>query len=214
MNNTAETASPWQAILLVGPTGSGKTPLGEILEKRGLWDTKCLHFDFGETLRNSVVRQNTPLNREEISAVRALLRANALLNDEQFPIAAKLMQDFLTRRQARYYDLLVLNGLPRHTGQARDMDGYVKMLAVVNLQCSPYVVKDRIKKNTGGDRRRRVDDSILEVEKKLRIYNEQNDPLVAFYRAKKTPVICIEVERESSARDMLAFLEENKPEIV
>jgi adenylate kinase len=212
MNNTADNSAPWQAILLVGPTGSGKTPLGEILEKRGLWDTKCLHFDFGETLRNSVVRQNTPLNREEISTVRTLLRANALLNDQQFPIAARLLQDFLTRRQAGHYDLLVLNGLPRHTGQARDMDGSINMLAVINLRCSPYVVKDRIKKNSGGDRRRRVDDTIMEVEKKLRIYNQENDPLIAFYQAKNTPVICIEVESETSARDMLAFLDEHKPQ--
>ena len=39
------------ALLLIGPTGSGKTPLGELLERSGLWGRPCRHFDFGERMR-------------------------------------------------------------------------------------------------------------------------------------------------------------------
>ncbi len=40
-----------KAILLLGPTGSGKTPLGQALEKKGLAGRRCVHFDFGANLR-------------------------------------------------------------------------------------------------------------------------------------------------------------------
>jgi adenylate kinase family enzyme len=39
------------AVLIVGPTGSGKTPLGEFLQQTGLWEKRCFHFDFGKALR-------------------------------------------------------------------------------------------------------------------------------------------------------------------
>ena len=39
-------------ILLLGPTGSGKTPLGDRLQIRDLWGRRCHHFDFGVRLRD------------------------------------------------------------------------------------------------------------------------------------------------------------------
>ncbi|MCX7427258.1 MAG: hypothetical protein NTW96_16720 [Planctomycetia bacterium] len=42
------------AMLLLGPTGSGKTPLGDLLERRGLGGRRCVHFDFGAHLRRIV----------------------------------------------------------------------------------------------------------------------------------------------------------------
>ena len=35
-------ASPYRAIILLGPTGSGKTPLGETLAARGVIDLKVI----------------------------------------------------------------------------------------------------------------------------------------------------------------------------
>ena len=48
-----------RAIVLLGPTGSGKTPLGDLIERCGLWGAPCLHFDFGACLR-SIVEQDRP----------------------------------------------------------------------------------------------------------------------------------------------------------
>ncbi len=36
-----------EAILFLGPTGSGKTPYGELIEWQGLGGRKCAHFYFG-----------------------------------------------------------------------------------------------------------------------------------------------------------------------
>ena len=46
-----ERADKPQAVVLLGPTGSGKTPLGEWLEAKGLGGRRCHHFDFGTRLR-------------------------------------------------------------------------------------------------------------------------------------------------------------------
>ena len=43
-----------RALLLVGPTGSGKTPLGNWLEQNGLRGVRAHHFDFGTNLRRVV----------------------------------------------------------------------------------------------------------------------------------------------------------------
>lgn len=41
------------AVLLLGPTGAGKTPLGRICAQRGLWGRSCTHVDFGACLRRA-----------------------------------------------------------------------------------------------------------------------------------------------------------------
>ena len=201
----------WQTILLIGPTGAGKTPLGEILEKRGLWGRKCLHFDFGQQLRTSVVRQSTPLNREEIATVRALLKENALLGDEHFTIALKLFEDFLTLHQAARSEYVILNGLPRHEGQAERLNDAIDMLALICLMCPAEVVRARIKANTGRDRRRRVDDSLPEVERKLHIYELRTMPLIDYYRGRDVRVMSYNVGSETSSVDVRNWLEEQEP---
>jgi adenylate kinase len=198
----------WQTILLLGPTGAGKSPLGEILEKRGLWGGKCIHFDFGQQLRSSVVRQSTPLNREEIATVRALIKANALLEDEQFHIALKLFNDFLALHQAARSELVIMNGLPRHTGQAEIMDGYIQMVALICLSCPAEVVRARIKTNFGRDRKRRVDDTLPEIARKLRIYEARTMPLITYYQSRGVRVLNYEVGRETSSVDVRNWLEE------
>ncbi len=44
----------YKAVLLIGATGTGKTPFGQQLETQDLWGKRYHHFDFGEQLRLSV----------------------------------------------------------------------------------------------------------------------------------------------------------------
>ena len=133
MMHSATTRHP--AILLLGPTGSGKTPLGQLLEERGLWGTKCLHFDFGQQLRN-VVRRNQSDGRfspADIDFLRGVLESGVLLEDEQFPLARRILEAFIADRHADRRACIVLNGLPRHVGQAEAVDAMVDVQAVVHL---------------------------------------------------------------------------------
>jgi adenylate kinase family enzyme len=140
------------AVLLMGPTGSGKTPLGQLMESRGLWGFPCLHFDFGHELRNSVVSPGTFLSGDEREFVTHVLNAGALLDDEHFPLALKIFEGFINSHNPDRRTIIVLNGMPRHTGQAERMQELVRMLAVVSLECPPETVVRRIR--LGGQNRR------------------------------------------------------------
>jgi len=197
------------AVLLLGPTGSGKSPLGEAAARSGLWGRRCFHFDFGENLRRAAGRgpAGVRLGKADLAVVRRSLATGALLEDKHFPIAAGIFKGFLRAARLRPGDLVILNGLPRHAGQARDMGGLAAVTAVILLSAPPTVVRERILRDAGGDRRGRGDDSLSEIRKKLGIYEARTRPLVDHYRKRGAAVITIAVGIRTSAETMLRRLE-------
>lgn len=183
------------AILLIGPTGSGKTPLGEYLAKNGFAGRKCRHFDFGEHLRRSsdVSESSSFLDGSELSVVRRVLEKGALLEDDEFFIAEKILINFLDAGRAGDGDMVVLNGLPRHMGQARDLEKTVRVGVVLHLVCDPETVVERIDRNSGGDRTGRTDDAVEQVRKKLELFEERTKPLLDYYRARGSEVFDVEI---------------------
>ena len=157
----------YHAILLAGPTGSGKTPLGDLLESRSLQGKRCFHFDFGENLRSIAVKNTETLDPKEVEIVTRSLKTGSLLNDEHFMIARKILLAFLEKRKVGKNDLVILNGLPRHVGQAEDVDSMLDVRAVVYLHCTLETVFKRIASNAGGDRTSRIDDDIRSIKSKL-----------------------------------------------
>ena len=184
------------SILLLGPTGAGKTPLGDLLEKRGLWGKRCHHFDFGANLRHIAgsgdeVSGLTAADREVIGRV---LRTGALLENAEFHIAGKILRAFIETRNVRDDDLIVLNGLPRHVDQAGDLDAWIRVGVVAVLACTSACVRDRIALDSGGDRAGRQDDSPEEVERKLKLFHERTLPLLEHYRRQDAKVCEVEVD--------------------
>lgn len=194
-----------RAILLLGPTGAGKTPLGEAAARAGLWGRRCRHFDFGENLRRAAAaRCQKPfrLSGADLIVVRRSLATGALLEDSQFPIAARIFEGFLRAAHSGPDDLILLNGLPRHAGQAREMDRLVEVIAVVELVASPAVIRERIRRDTGGDRRGRIDDSVAGIGRKLDIFMRRTRPLIAHYRIRGAAVIVLEIGARTTAETM------------
>ena len=208
LNRVLETRDiRWKAVLLVGPTGCGKTPLGELLEREGLWERRCLHFDFGEVLRTSTGEQTGRLTQREHELIDRLLGTGALLEDEHFPVARKLLVNFITERNAGEDKLVVLNGLPRHIGQARAMEAVVEIRALVSLECAPEVAWERVRTNTGGDRSERIDDTLEEVKQRLDIFRQRTVPLLEYYVVRGVRVLCVDVGVRTTAWDMRRVLE-------
>jgi adenylate kinase len=190
-------------VLLLGPTGSGKTPLGDCLEQRGLRGRRCVHFDFGARLR--AVGAGEPcagLAGAELEVVRRSLQTGALLDDEHFPIARAILRSFVERHDLGPDDLLVLNGLPRHVGQAAALDGLVRVRLVVCLECSSATARARIRRDTGGDRAGRADDSPAEVRRKLRLFRERTIPLLDHYAGRKVEISSVRVGVGTTAEEI------------
>lgn len=193
---------PWEAVVLVGPTGSGKTPLGQLLEKEGLWGRPCLHFDFGEALRASSKQQTGQLTCAELDIVEKSLRTGALLENKHFPIAKKLLANYLTERNANGDALVVLNGIPRHIGQADALEAVVKAQTVVSLECGPVIAWERIRINAGGDRDERADDTLEEVEQRIELFRKMTAPLLKYYRGLGVPVLPLAVGVKTTAQEL------------
>ena len=196
------------SILLLGPTASGKTPLGQYMEKQELWGRRLVHFDFGEQLRGVAGRGTDieGLSKQDIQTVVQVVTSNALLENSQFHIAASLFCSFLARHKVGEHDIVVLNGLPRHADQARDVESMARILLVLVLDCTTDVVRERILHNSGGDRAERTDDTDREVAKKLRLYRERTQPLIAYYVRKQVPLLRLTVTPESRPEDHVAAL--------
>ncbi|MCX6565481.1 MAG: nucleoside monophosphate kinase [Candidatus Aminicenantes bacterium] len=194
----------FDAWLLVGPTGAGKTPLGNFLERSGWNGRRCLHFDFGAELRKADAgAENVPgLSGEDRNVIRQVLRDGALFEDRHSSLVRKIFDDFLRRRGAQALDLLLLNGWPRHLGQARDLETFAVVRRIVLLNAPAETIRERIRTDAAGDRSVREDDSPDEVEIKFTLYEERTRPLVGYYAAKGIPVTTLEVAAETSAADL------------
>jgi adenylate kinase len=190
---------PVNAVLLVGPTGSGKSPLGDVLESRGFLDSRSLHLDFGSELRAIASGiGSSSYSQEEREFIIGVLDRGLLLENEHFVLARKIIGLFLERSRYRRGDVLVLNGIPRHEGQAKDIASIATVHAVMVLDCSIESVMLRIGENTGGDRTGRVDDEQALIEKKLRIFEERTAPLIEHYRKAGSRIYRIDISERTT----------------
>ena len=199
---TVEINKHWEAILLIGPTGSGKTPLGQLLELRGLKGKPCIHFDFGRIMRTFTDKSVHQVTQDEILIIRESLATGTLLEDKHFIIAKKLFFSFMTEQKPDEGMLVILNGLPRHINQAIAMEQFVDMQLLIIFECSPEVVVDRIRMNTGGDRGERTDDTPDEVKKRIDLFKQKTKPLLDYYRKFAIPEINVNVGVKSTVQDM------------
>ena len=194
---------PWPSWLLVGPTGSGKTPLGEELERRGFLGRRCVHFDFGADLRAIVAGREKAnvLTATEFESVRTSLATGALFEDKDMPMIVKIVDRFAQERCLTADSLLVLNGLPRHRRQAEDLLGVVAVERVIRLEAPAAVIRERIRLDPGGDRSARIDDTLEEVEQRLAVFRERTFPLVSYYRERRALIVEIPVTASMTAAE-------------
>jgi adenylate kinase len=197
------------AIVLLGPTGAGKTPLGRELEAHGFRGRACFHFDFGDELR-AAARSSGPIGElgdDARRTIRRSLETGALLEDEDFAIALSLLRDYVQRRHIGPDGELVLNGLPRHAGQARMLEPEVEVGMVIVLDASAETIRERLTFDPGGDRKGRPDDGADDVRRKLLIYRSRTEPLAAYYEARGTRLLRISVTARETAAEMRRRLE-------
>jgi len=194
---------PVDSILLLGPTGVGKSPLGDVIAQKGMFGRRCHHLDFGSELRDAVSREDrsAAYTHNELAFIHGVLERGLLLENEHFSLAAKIISLYLERVRFQERDMLILNGIPRHAGQARDITTIAAIRAVIVLDCSPDDVVHRIQNNVGGDRTERIDDNRELIEKKLSIFRERTKPLIELYTQRGCALYRISVPANMTPTD-------------
>jgi adenylate kinase len=200
---------PIAAVLLVGHSNAGKTPLGALLEARSAGsDRRLLHLDFGEHLRSIVAGTFDPgLDAEELGFLRSVMQGR-LLDDEHFSIARKVVQRFVQDRGCNPgRDVLILNGMPRHLGQALACAaGGIVIRLVVFLDCPPEVALARKRLADAGagheDRAHRDDAAVATFERKVRSFDEDTRPLLDHFASEGVPVARVAVLVETTPAQM------------
>ena len=180
------------ALLLIGPTGSGKSPLGALLEKRMGW----VHFDFGHQLRLVARGEEIPgITESDRKYVKELLLSHLLIPNEKFVIVEKILKYFLERNV--HAPGIILNGLPRHLGQALDVSGILDVKRVAVLDCSLQDSVQRVALRTKGlssDHSGRTDDLPSAINEKFAIYTRESTPIIDHYQNTGAHVVRIAVE--------------------
>lgn len=194
---------PVNAALLLGPTGAGKSPLGELISRNGLFGKRAHHLDFGAELRAILTRTDTSrlYTSSEIVFIKGVLEQGLLLENRHFPLARNIIRSFLVRSGYSSDDVLVLNGIPRHIGQARDIAAIASIRLLIILDCSEDSVFCRLRDNVDGDRSGRFDDAAALVDKKLRLFKERTAPLVDHYKNAVAAVFPVAMSRSTTAED-------------
>lgn len=191
-----------KALILIGPTGSGKSPLGSLLEQKIGW----YHFDFGDHLRTIASgADNHGLSDEEAEYVKQLVDTHALFPQDKLPIVQKIF-DYACAAHPESQGI-ILNGMPRSEEQADALE--LNVVGIAMLGCTPEVVIQRVSKRHAGktaDHAGRSDDTPEAVQKKLETYEQSTLPLIEYYRAKSVPVINIAVEIDTKEDDLLPIL--------
>lgn len=185
-------------IVLLGAPGSGKGTQAKLLvEKHGI-----PQISTGDLLR-AAVAAGTPLGAQ----AKAAMEAGFLVSDE---IVLKMIEERLAQPDAKKG--FILDGFPRNIPQAQALDNMldkrsqtleVALLVEVdfdmlmqrltgrrtcelcsttfNVYTSPSRLDDRCDK-CGGNLRHRSDDNEETIGSRLKVYEAQTAPLVAYYR--------------------------------
>ena len=160
-------------ILLLGPQGAGKGTQGRLIsEEYGI-----PHVATGDMLR-SAIAAGTELGRK----AAPLLDAGELVPDE---IMIGLIRERLTEEDAR--NGFVLDGYPRTAPQAEALDALLDEIdaplsVVFEFQLPEEVCVERLRRRA--EEEGRADDTPEAIRTRLRLYHEQTEPLVEYYRAR------------------------------
>jgi adenylate kinase len=168
-------------IVLLGAPGSGKGTQGEKL---------AAHFDIpkistGDALR-AAVKAGTELGRK----AKAVMDAGQLVANE---IVIGIVEERLGQPDARKG--CILDGFPRNTAQAEVLDAMLKRLGqpaiskAVHLHVSDEEIVKRLLDRA--QKEGRADDKETVIRHRIKVYNDETSPLLAYY-GKQGKVVKVE----------------------
>jgi len=185
-------------IILLGPPGSGKGTQGELIEERYGFPK----YSSGDILRQ-VAKENTPLGKK----VAEVMKKGELVDDE---IVIQLIKEKISRKEGKQG--YILDGFPRNLNQAKKLEAMIETSKeiVFDIQLSEEDIIERLsdrlicpeckavysskdwRKNEKKTCKKchvkliqREDDKPEVIRERLKVYQGQTKPLIAYYKAKK-----------------------------
>lgn len=159
-------------VILLGAPGSGKGTQAIKLAK----ELNLPHISTGDILRENI-KNNTELGRK----VKKFMDAGKLAPDE---LISKIVFVRIDKPDsAKGY---ILDGYPRTVSQAKELDQHLGNThkVVINLNVSDEKLVDRILKRASEKAEKRSDDTPEVAKHRLKVYHEQTEPVIAYYKEK------------------------------
>ena len=199
-------------LIFLGAPGAGKGTLATQLSK----EYEIPQISTGDIFR-SAVKEGSGLGRK----VQGIMEKGELVPDA---LTVELVKERLTLQDAQ--NGYVLDGFPRTIAQADALATFQKIDMVINFKISDDVVIRRLSgrrvcrscgaiyhvenmppkvegkcDTCGGELYTRDDDTIVSIKNRLRVYKEQTEPLIAYYRDRG---LLREIDSSKSPEDSLA----------
>jgi adenylate kinase len=160
-------------ILLLGPQGAGKGTQGALIaEEYGI-----PHIATGDMLRRAISADGD-LGRR----IKPIYDAGGLVPDD---LMIELIRERLNAEDAQKG--FVLDGFPRTLAQAEALEDLLRELGreldvVFGFQLDDQVGRERMLKRAAEEGR--TDDTPEAIERRLRLYHEETEPLIEYYRTR------------------------------
>ena len=163
-------------LILLGPPGAGKgTQAQRLQEAYGL-----VQLSTGDMLR-AAVKAGTEIGKQ----AEAIMARGDMVPDS---VVVGIISDRIGQPDAK--NGYILDGFPRNVAQAEALDAMLagkgdKLDAVVELEVDDKIllgrIETRVAQTVGGPR---ADDNAEALAKRLKVYQEQTAPLVAYYKSR------------------------------
>jgi adenylate kinase len=181
-------------LLILGPQGAGKgTQAKRIAAEYGL-----PHIASGDMLRH-VIADETPLGRK----VKPIYESGALVPDD---LMIELFRERLSEPDAA--EGFILDGFPRTLPQAEALDAMLRDIdrrpdLVLEIQVPDEVAIDRLRRRAAIEQR--PDDTPEAIRRRLKLYHEETEPLVEYYRTRGNVV---GIHGDRSENDVFAEIQQ------
>jgi adenylate kinase len=164
-------------VVLFGPPGSGKSTQAYFISRT----LELPHVSTGELLR-AEVEKGSRLGRE----AAPIMETGSLVPDE---LVVRVIEEKLRDKDAR--NGILLDGFPRTLPQAEALDAMLRRSGrrvdlILSLDVPDDVVVERILRRAADEGR--VDDTPEVIKHRMRVYETETAPVLAYYQRSGTPV--------------------------
>ena len=160
-------------VILLGAPGSGKGTQSIILNKK---------FGFLQLSTGEMIRQNIEDKTELGLKVQTLVNSGEFVNDDT--ILSMISNRILMKDCKNGF---ILDGFPRNVNQAKKFDKILKennkkINIVIELKVIKKILFERIQNRAIEANEAREDDKGEVLENRIKIYEEQTEPLIPYYK--------------------------------